>query len=127
MHWLSNMICNIKVAYIGKKVKTVAPNSKVCINILSILYKLGYIRGFSIVNKKEVVVLLKYHLNKSVIKNIGVVSTPGRRVYYDNKKLKNLISKKDHGFYIISTSKGVLTDEEAFNFNVGGEVLLKIS
>jgi ribosomal protein S8 len=55
------------------------------------------------------------------------VSTPGRRMYLKCCKLHNILKKKDSGFFILSTSKGLLTDEESLLFKTGGEVLVKIS
>lgn len=121
------MISIIKVGYNAKHLSVVIQNSKLCINILSILYKLGYIRGYVIKDKKKVIILLKYINNKPVVRNINVISTPGRRKYIDYKTLQSELKKKDHGFFILSTSKGILTDEESIMFNIGGEVLLKIS
>jgi small subunit ribosomal protein S8 len=127
MSLLSNMISIIKVGYNSKHLNVTVQNSKLCINVLSTLYKLGYIRGYVIKDKKSIVVLLKYINNKSVIRNIHVISTPGRRKYIDYKTLQSELRKKDHGFFILSTSKGILTDEESSMFCIGGEVLLKIS
>jgi small subunit ribosomal protein S8 len=121
------MISIIKVGSNARHLQVIIQNSKICINILNILYKLGYIRGFVVKNKKNVIVLLKYINNKPVIRNITVVSTPGRRTYLKSSKLSNLLKRKDSGFLILSTNKGVLTDEESNMFNIGGEVLLKVS
>lgn len=127
MSLISNMISTIKVACNAKLLQVEIQNSKLCINILKILYQLGYIRGFVIKNKKVILVLLKYKNNKPAIKNINVISTPGRRVYIGYKTLRSELKKKDSGFFIVSSSKGIITDEESLMFNVGGEVLLKIS
>jgi small subunit ribosomal protein S8 len=121
------MISRIKVANNAKLLKINVQNSKICMNILTVLYRLGYIRGFTIINKKVITVLLKYTNNNPTIRNIYVVSTPGRRVYLKYNELLKQIKKKDSGFYLLSTSKGILTDEEVTLFNVGGEVLLKIN
>jgi small subunit ribosomal protein S8 len=121
------MISIIKVGSNARHLQVIIQNSKICINILNTLYKLGYIRGFVVKNKKNVIVLLKYINNKPTIRNITVISTPGRRTYLKSNKLSTLLKKKDSGFLILSTSKGVLTDEESNMFNIGGEVLLKIS
>jgi small subunit ribosomal protein S8 len=127
MNLLSDLVMRIKVANTAKILKINVMNSKLCINILKVMYKLGYIRGFSVVDKKTITVFLKYINNKPVIKNIYVISTPGRRTFLKSNELKKEIDKKDSGFYIISTSKGVMTDEEGVLFNIGGEALLKIS
>lgn len=127
MHLLSNMISIVKVGCNARHMQVVVQNSKLCVNALGILYKLGYIRGFIIKNKKNVIVLLKYINNKPVIRNIAVVSTPGRRTYFKYKKMKNILVRKDSGYLILSTSRGLITDEETNIFNTGGEVLLKVS
>lgn len=127
MNLLSNMVSIIKVASNTKQLQAVIQNSKICVNVLSTLYKLGYIRGFIVKDKKTVVVLLKYINNKPVIKNIGVISTPGRRMFVKHKNLMELLKKKDSGFLILSTNKGILTDEESKIFNIGGEILIKVS
>lgn len=127
MHLLSNMISIVKVGCNARHMQVVVQNSKLCVNALGILYKLGYIRGFIIKNKKNVIVLLKYINNKPVIRSIAVVSTPGRRTYLKYKKMKNTLVRKDSGYLILSTSRGLITGEESNIFNTGGEVLLKVS
>ena len=127
MSLISNMISIIKVGHNAKHIQVKSRNSKLCVNILNILYKLGYIRGFVVENKKEITVLLKYINNKPAIRNIQVVSTPGRRTYAKYKALRDKLQKKDNGFLILSTNKGLLTDEESFFFSTGGEPLLKVS
>lgn len=127
MHLISNMVSTIKVGYNTKHLQVFVQNSKLCIGILDILYKLGYIRGFVIKDKKNILVLLKYTDNKSAIRNISVVSTPGRRMFIGLKKLKFRLKKKDSGFFIVSTNKGLLTDNESLMFNTGGELLIKVN
>ena len=62
------MICILKVGCNAKHLQVVIQNSKLCINVLSVLYKLGYIRGFIIKDQKKIIVLLKYINNyKSVL------------------------------------------------------------
>lgn len=102
---------------------------KFCFKILEILYQEGFIRGFKIDfksnNRKEIKVLLKYeNSGASVIKNITIVSTPGRRVYASVRSLWTL--KNGTGMYILSTPKGVMVDRDARFLNLGGEVLCAI-
>ena len=99
MHLISNMVSTIKVGYNTKHLQVFVQNSKLCIGILDILYKLGYIRGFVIKDKKNILVLLKYTDNKSAIRNISVVSTPGRRMFIGLKKLKFRLKKRFRFFY----------------------------
>jgi small subunit ribosomal protein S8 len=121
------MISNIKVGYIGKQLQVSAGNNKVCVDILGILYRLGYIRGFTVIDRKSITIFLKYNKGKSVIRNINVVSTPGRRFYLQYRKLLNSFPKSDTGSYIISTSRGIISSSEAMMFRIGGEVLVKVN
>lgn len=127
MNLLSDLVCRIKVANISKTLSVEVQKSNFCIKILSTLYRLGYIRGFIIKDNKTVVVLLKYLNNMSVIRNITVISTPGRKIYFKAKDIQSKLKNKDSGFYIVSTSKGIMTDEEAVMYSIGGEMLIKIT
>jgi small subunit ribosomal protein S8 len=127
MDLLSNATSIIKNGYNFRKQVVQVPNSKLCQGCLLILYKLGYIQNFTITNKKNITVFLKYTDNTPNIRNLTRISTPGRRTYSKAKKLKILFKNKDNGFIILSTSKGLLTDEEARLFNIGGELLLKVN
>jgi small subunit ribosomal protein S8 len=127
MNLLSNMVSAIKAGSRSRQLSVITQNSKLCVGVLSVLYRLGYIRGFSIKNKRSIVVMLKYVGSKSVLRSINVVSTPGRRVYIKNKALTRVLQRKDSGFLVLSTSLGLLTDEESAMRNVGGELLVKVS
>jgi small subunit ribosomal protein S8 len=126
MDLLSNMVsiikngCNLKLKVVE------VPNTKLGVKVLLVLYRLGFIGGYSIKSKRHVIVFLKYINHQPCIRNIGRVSTPGHRVYMTISKLTKLYNRKGHGFYIFTTSKGILTDVEAVEFNIGGEVLLRI-
>lgn len=127
MSLLSNMLSIIKVGCNARHLQVTVQNSKLCINVLKVLYKLGYIRGFIVKDKKNIIILLKYINNKPVIRSIAVISTPGRRTYIKHRKLEKFLAKRDSGFLLLSTSKGILTDEESNMFKIGGEALLKVS
>lgn len=127
MDLLSNMVSIIKMGYNLKLQKVEILNSSLCVKVLLLLYKLGYIKGYTVKDKKSIIVFLKYINNKPCIRNIYRVSTPGRRVYLTLNKLKKNLRRKNNGFYIFSTNRGLLTDEEVLTFNLGGEVLLKVS
>lgn len=98
--------------------------------ILKILYKEGYIRGykqyFNVEKKKNIIkVLLKYNIRgEPIIKKLFSISTPGRRIFISIETLWQ--AQSSTGLYILSTSKGYLTDIEARRLNVGGELLLGI-
>ncbi|KAF4318523.1 hypothetical protein BBO99_00008834 [Phytophthora kernoviae] len=119
---LSNLFSKIKNGYLAKKSKIVQQNSKQSINILNILVKEGFIKSYKINSKNQLDIYLKYKKNKAVITEIKRLSKPGKRLYINNKDLY----KKKTGFYIISTSTGILTDLQAKKLNVGGELICKI-
>ena len=125
---LGDMLARIKNGQLRKKESVVMPASRFRGNVLDVLHREGYIRGFKKVeienNKNEFEIELKYDDGEPVIKNISRVSTPGRRVY---SKIKDLQRNFDGlGISILSTSKGVLSDNEARTEKVGGEILCKV-
>lgn len=119
---LSNLFSKIKNGYLAKKSKIVQQKSKQSINILNILVKEGFIKSYKINSKNQLDIYLKYRKNKAVLTEIKRLSKPGKRLYLTNKDLY----KKKTGFYIISTSIGILTDLQAKKLNVGGELICKI-
>nr|YP_004564267.1 ribosomal protein S8 [Phytophthora phaseoli]ADK76241.1 ribosomal protein S8 [Phytophthora phaseoli] len=119
---LSNLFSKIKNGYLAKKSKIIQHKSKQSINILNILVKEGFIKSYKINSKNQLDIYLKYKKNKAVITGIKRLSKPGKRLYITNKDLY----KKKTGFYIISTSLGILTDLQAKKLNVGGELICKI-
>ena len=88
----------------------------------------GYIRGYSQVDygngKSELTIELKYYEGSSVIREIGRVSKPGRRVYVSVKSIPQVANGL--GITILSTPKGVMADHQAREQNVGGEVLCSV-
>lgn len=103
---------------------------KLCIRILEILEKEGYILGFQYqyqlkTKKPQIKVLLKYDsTGVSVIKSIFQVSKPGRRVYISLDSLWK--PKNSFGLFIVSTQEGLFIDRDARLKNLGGEVLCAI-
>ena len=92
--------------------------------IMAILKKNEYIDNFKLIEDKKqglVRVYLKYIAGKSAIRNIRRVSKPGLRVYVKGKNVPSVL--RGRGIAIVSTSKGVITDKEAREQGVGGEVI----
>ena len=88
----------------------------------------GYIESCNVVEdgvKKTINVILKYDENgKTVINELKRVSKPGRRIYKQASEIKRF--KNGYGTIIVSTSKGVITNDKAHELNVGGEVLCTV-
>jgi len=104
------------------------PTPKFCIKILELLQKEGFIRGirFTVINDKRfVTVLLKYsEIQKPVIKKIERISKPGKRIFSTSKLFWKINNGK--GIFLISTPKGLITDNIARLWNLGGEVICYI-
>ena len=93
-------------------------------SIMAILKTNEYIDNFKLIEDKKqgvVRVYLKYIAGKSAIRNIKRVSKPGLRVYVKGKKVPTVL--RGRGLAIVSTSQGVITDKEARELGVGGEVI----
>ena len=119
---LSNLFSTINNDYLSKKTKIIQHNSKQSINILNILINEGFIKSYKLTKQNQLNIYLKYKQNQPIINQIKRLSKPSRRIYFKNKDLY----KKMNGFYILSTSIGILTDVQAKKLNVGGEAICKI-
>ncbi len=126
---IADALTRIRNAALRKLEVATLLHSNTVVGVLSVLEKKEYIENFKVVdgknNKKTVEVTLKYDDNeKSVINEITRVSKPGRRVYKPASEVKNF--KNGYGTIIISTSKGVLANDEAYAANLGGELLCTV-
>ena len=125
---LGDMLTRIRNAQRSRHSVCVAPASKLRANVLDVLKREGFIRGFSAEEIRPGVsqlrIELKYNEGEPVIKEITRVSMPGRRVYSKIKELPKVYAGL--GVSILSTPRGVLSDAEARAANVGGEVLCRV-
>ena len=125
---IADLLTRIRNAQrIGRK-KTTSPASKARSRVLEVLKQEGYIVDYSQheVSKgiQEVEVKLKYHNGEPVIREIHRVSKPGCRIYSNVKDLPRIYGGL--GIYVLSTSSGVMSDNDARAANVGGEVLCSV-
>jgi len=125
---LGDMLTRIRNAQMrGQKVVS-TPASKLRQRVLDVLQSEGFIRGYAEVELrdgvKELEIELKYYEGQPVIREIKRVSKPGRRIYSSVKDLNPV--RNGLGIAILSTPKGVMTDNEARTQNVGGEVLAHV-
>ena len=125
---IGDLITRIRNAQRVLKQTVKTPASKMRARVLDVLKKEGYIRGYTMKNVRpgidELVVELKYFENQPVIRSIERVSKPGRRVYSGVESLPRHYNGL--GISILSTSSGVLSDIDAREKNVGGEILVKV-
>ena len=124
---MGDMLTRIRNGQIRRKDCVNMPASRFRGNVLDVLQREGYIRGFSkinIENKNEFKIELKYAEGEPVIKKIARVSTPGRRVYSRATSLPKVMNGL--GLAILSTPKGVMSDAEARKNNLGGEIICRV-
>ena len=125
---LGDLLTRIRNAQGSRHASCVSPASKLRANVLEVLKREGYIRGFSAEQLRPGVaqlrIELKYAEGEPVIKEIHRVSKPGRRVYSKIQELPRVYAGL--GVSILSTPRGVLSDAEARAANVGGEVLCRV-
>ncbi len=125
---LGDLLARIRNGQRANKSAVKSPASKLRANVLDVLKREGYIRGYSQAELRpgvaEIVVELKYHEGKPVISEIKRVSTPGRRVYSKITDLPRVANGL--GISILSTPRGVMSDGEARAQHVGGEVLCQV-
>jgi small subunit ribosomal protein S8 len=126
---IADMLTRIRNGQKGKFLSILVPSSKTKIAVLKVLRDEGYIASYKInaddSNKPQIEVALKYSKEgRGVIKEIHRVSKPSKRNY---SQIKNLKGYYNHmGIYILSTSKGVISDREAYGLKIGGEVMCKV-
>ncbi len=125
---LSDMLARIKNAHKANKAFTSCYKSKLNMNVLSVLKDEGYIRDFQDVELRKginnIKIDLKYYNGTPVIKRIKRISKPGIRVYSKINELQK--SYGGLGISILSTPKGVMSDQKARDNNVGGEILCEV-
>ena len=125
---ISDSLTRIRNAAMRRLDVTTLMHSKSVEAVVAILADKGYIDSFNVVEngpKKSINVVLKYDENgKTVINEMKRVSKPGRRVYKPAAEIKRF--KNGYGTIIVSTSKGVLPNDKAFELGVGGEVMCTV-
>ena len=125
---LSDMLARIKNAHKARKSYTSCYKSKLNSNVLTVLKDEGYIRDFKDIEIRKginnIQIDLKYFNGSPVIKNIKRISKPGIRVYSKISDLPKIYGGL--GISILSTPKGVMSDNQARKNNVGGEILCEV-
>ncbi len=126
---IAAMLTSIRNANKNKSTKTVVPSSKMKLEIAKILKNEGFITDYNEKETgifKEIELTLKYAGAKKerVITNLKRISKPGLRVYADVENMPKVLNGL--GIAIVSTSLGVMTDKEARQKSVGGEVIAYI-
>jgi len=125
---ISDMLTRIRNGQKARKVSVSMPASKAKEAVASVLKDEGYITGFSVDGEgatKELSVELKYFEGVPVIERIQRASRPGLRIYRGKEKLPKVLGGL--GVAIVSTSAGVMSDRQAREKGIGGEVICIVS
>lgn len=125
---IGDLLTRIRNGQAARLLAIKCPPSKMRVNVLEVLKREGYIRGYAMQERpkggQELNIELKYSEGQPVIRKIGRVSRPGRRVYSQIKDVPRVFNGL--GISILSTPRGVLSDKEAREANVGGEILCRV-
>jgi small subunit ribosomal protein S8 len=126
---LGDMLTRIRNGQRARLSAISSPTSRLRMNVLEVLIREGYIRGYAEADaadegKRELRIELKYHEGEPAIREIRRISKPGRRVYSKVADLPRVYNGL--GISILSTPRGVMSDNEARAANVGGELLCRV-
>ena len=121
---LVSLLVGIKTAQINKNLIANVKLSNLSLNVLNVLKEEGYIRDY-IKKNNCIEVHLKYNNFNPIIKNIYLISSSGRKVYYNYKEIHKV--NNGLGILILSTSQGIMSNKKALFLKIGGEVLFKIT
>ncbi len=125
---IGDMITRIRNAQMRISNSVIIPNSKFREKILEVLKQEGYISNYKILpgskNKESLLVDLKYTNGLPVIREIKRVSKPGRRIYAKASSIPRI--QNGLGLAIVSTSIGIMSDNDARTKNVGGEIICRV-
>ena len=125
---IADMITRIRNAQLRTLDTVSIPSSKFRARILDVLKEEGYISDYKFLsdakNKGSLIVNLKYHNGLPVIKEIRRISKPGRRIYTKADSIPKI--QNGLGIAIVSTSMGIMSDNDARSKNIGGEIICKV-
>ena len=125
---IADMITRIRNAQLRTLNSVSVPSSKFRARILDVLREEGYISDYKFLsgvkNKGSLIVNLKYNNGLPVIKEIRRISKPGRRIYTKADSIPKIQSGL--GIAIVSTSMGIMSDNDARSKNIGGEIICKV-
>jgi small subunit ribosomal protein S8 len=126
---VADLLSRMRTAYLAKHDRLDVPVSKLKLEVCRILKEQGYVESYQVLDgdpvKKQVRIFLRYTPDgEPLIRSIKRVSKPGRRVYKGAEEIRPVLNGLGVG--IISTSQGLLTDAQARQRRVGGEVLCEV-
>lgn len=123
---IADMLARIRNAQAVGKPTVSFPNSRVKREILNVMLAEGYIEGYSVDDSgRQIDMVIKYYASRPVIEKMRRISRPGLRHYVQSREIKRV--QNGLGISIISTSRGMMSDHQAREQGLGGEVLCEVS
>ncbi|MGI9298754.1 MAG: 30S ribosomal protein S8 [Gammaproteobacteria bacterium] len=123
---IADMLARIKNAQAVGKTEASFPNSRLKRALLDVLRAEGYIQGYSVAKDgRDITMRIKYYASRPVIETLRRVSRPGLRRYVPARKLGRV--RNGLGVAVVSTSRGLMSDHQAREKGLGGEVLCEVS
>jgi small subunit ribosomal protein S8 len=122
-HSIWKMYSTIQNGLLAHKKSVIHPHKAICVNVLKVMYKEGYINGFRKLpdQPNKIEIFLKYNNGKPAICKLASISKPSRRIYTRVESLWKLSTSLQT--LIVSTPRGVLSDRECRKLRLGGEIL----
>ena len=127
MDSISNMVTRLKNAARAKRQSVTLPHSKFAEAALSALHRAGYVESVSARGEKprrSLEVMLKYENDSPVFNEVRRISKPSRRLYRGANEIRRV--RNGYGKMFLTTSRGIMTDNEARKAHIGGEPLFQI-
>ena len=119
---ITNFLIKLKNSSLVNKEVINIRLENITLKIVSILYKEGFIQSFKVnLETKNILIYLRYSFNKSVFKNVKIISLPSKLLYVKYKELTSISSKNN--FILVSTTKGLKTFLECKKNHLGGKIL----
>ncbi len=123
---IADLFSRLNNAQARQKTSVVVPSSKFKISLMTLLQNKGYIESFNVTDndKPEIEIKLRYFEGAPVIKELKRISKPGLRQYAGKEEMPEI--NGGLGMAIVSTNKGLMTDQEAKEAGLGGEIICSI-
>ena len=123
---IADLFSRLNNAQARQKTSVVVPSSKFKISLITLLQNKGYIESFNVTDndKPEIEIKLRYFEGAPVIKELKRISKPGLRQYAGKEEMPEI--NGGLGMAIVSTNKGLMTDQEAKEAGLGGEIICSI-
>jgi small subunit ribosomal protein S8 len=124
---MGDFMIRIKNAYMAHRLTVEAPYSKVSLALAKILTENNYIQNVEeqeVDGRKKLLITLKYTKRQPALQTVKIISTPSLHIYIKRHELPKKV--RELGMHIVSTSKGIMSDEEAMKEGVGGKLLFQI-